>query len=133
MSIILLAKVSKVKVSTMESFKERLKELREEAGISMQQLANAIGVSNAAVCKWENGIAEPKVCYLIRLADYFNCTADFLIGRTDDLGEVVTPQVTHTPKIGASELKLITKYKAISDPNVKKLVDAILDEAAKFN
>ncbi|MCM1367764.1 MAG: helix-turn-helix domain-containing protein [Roseburia sp.] len=62
-------------------FAIRLRELREEAGVSMLQLAKAIGVSDAAVCKWENGLAEPKASYLVRLAEYFDCTADYLLGK----------------------------------------------------
>ncbi len=58
----------------------RLRELREEAGVSMIQLGKAIGVSDAAVCKWENGLAEPKAGYIAKLAEYFDCTADYLIG-----------------------------------------------------
>lgn len=64
----------------------RLKELREERGVSMMTLAKAIGVSDTAVCKWENQDSEPKLSYIIKLADYFNCSADYLIGRSDDFG-----------------------------------------------
>lgn len=62
-------------------FGVRLKELREEAGLTMRQLADAIGVSDAAVCKWENGAAEPKASYIMKLAEFFDCTTDYLIGN----------------------------------------------------
>lgn len=65
-------------------FGQRLKELREEAGLSMLQLAKAVGVSDAAICKWENGLAEPKVTYLIRLSEFFDCTIDYLTGKDND-------------------------------------------------
>lgn len=68
----------------MQEFKERLKELREERGISMKELGLTIGVSDAAVCKWENGISEPKITYVLRLAQFFECSTDFLLGVTDD-------------------------------------------------
>lgn len=48
-------------------FAERLKELREAAGLSMAELARAIGVSDASICKWENGDAEPKISYVAKL------------------------------------------------------------------
>lgn len=51
-------------------------------------LAKAIGVSDTAICKWENQLAEPKLSYIVRMADFFNCSADFLMGRSDDLGWV---------------------------------------------
>ena len=67
-------------------FGQRLKELREDAGLSMLQLAKAIGVSDAAVCKWENGLAEPKITYLVRLSEFFDCTIDYLTGKDNDYG-----------------------------------------------
>lgn len=73
------------------NYGQRIKELREERGLSLMALAKAIGVSDTAVCKWENQIAEPKLSYIVRLADFFNCSADFLTGRSDDLGWVVRP------------------------------------------
>lgn len=59
----------------------RIKELREEAGISQQMLAKAIGVSQKAVDYWERGVNEPKASYIIKLADFFGVSADFLLGR----------------------------------------------------
>lgn len=69
-------------------FGARLKDLREEKGVSMIELARAIGVSDAAVCKWENGLAEPKLSYVVRLAEYFDCTVDYISGND---GEYVAP------------------------------------------
>ena len=73
------------------NYGQRIKELREERGLSLMALAKAIGVSDTAICKWENQLAEPKLSYIVRLADFFNCSTDFLTGRSDDLGWVVQP------------------------------------------
>lgn len=62
----------------------RIRELREEAGLSMQQLAKEIGVSDAAVCKWENGLSEPKASYIIKLSEYFDCSTDYIVGKERD-------------------------------------------------
>ena len=74
----------------MQNFKDRLRELREERGLSMKELGKKIGVSDAAVCKWENGIAEPKVSYILQLADFFECSTDFLLGRNDDYASTLS-------------------------------------------
>ena len=71
------------------NYGQRIKELREERGLSLMALAKAIGVSDTAICKWENQLAEPKLSYIVRLADFFNCSADFLTGRSDDFGLTV--------------------------------------------
>lgn len=77
----------------------RLKEMREEAGLSMLQLAKEIGVSDAAICKWENGLAEPKITYLVRLAEFFDCTIDYLTGKEDGYA-ATPPKVTITTADG---------------------------------
>lgn len=60
-----------------------IKELRIEKGLSQQALGKAIGVSQKAIDYWERGVNEPKASYIILLADYFNVSADFLLGRKD--------------------------------------------------
>lgn len=61
---------------------ERIKELRSELGLTQSQLAKAIGVSQKAVDYWERGINEPKATYICRMAEFFNVSADYLLGRT---------------------------------------------------
>ena len=58
----------------------RLRELRTDKQMSMKQLAVAIGTTDAAICNWENGINEPKISYVIRLCEFFNVSADYLLG-----------------------------------------------------
>lgn len=65
---------------------ERIKELRLERGLSQQQLAKQIETTQSNIGRWENGINEPTASQLIKLADYFDCTIDFLVGRVDDFG-----------------------------------------------
>jgi len=66
----------------------RIKELRTEKKLSQTALANLVGASQKAVDFWENKINEPKASYLINLANVFNCSIDYLVGREDDFGNV---------------------------------------------
>ena len=61
----------------------RIKELRLEHNLSQSALAKLIGVSQKAIDYWERNINEPKASYIIALADYFDISADYLLGRTD--------------------------------------------------
>ena len=70
----------------MNIFSERLRELREEKQLSMLALAKKIGVSDAAICKWENGTNEPKACYIILLANFFEVSTDYLLGLENESG-----------------------------------------------
>lgn len=57
-------------------FKDKLKKLRTEKGLSQQALADAIFVSRSAVAKWENGLGFPSEASLTALQEFFSVTAD---------------------------------------------------------
>lgn len=99
----------------------RLKELREERGVSMMTLAKAIGVSDTAVCKWENQDSEPKLSYIIKLADYFNCTADYLIGRSDDFGGYI-----EQTQLNEEETVILKKFRSLS-PQTRVIAAEIMN------
>ncbi len=60
---------------------ENIKELRKDKKMSQQALAEKIGVSQKAIDYWERGVNEPKATYIVKLADFFGVSADFLLGR----------------------------------------------------
>ena len=64
----------------MRKFAERLKELRTEAKLSILALGKAIGVSDATICRWENGISDIKSDELLALAEFFSVSTDDLLG-----------------------------------------------------
>jgi transcriptional regulator with XRE-family HTH domain len=65
-------------------FGERLKYLRSEKGIGQNLLAKELQVSNASISYWETGKQEPCAEAIFKLADYFNVSADYLLGLSDD-------------------------------------------------
>lgn len=67
----------------MKIFAERLIEQRKEKGLSQASLAKQIGVSFAIVCYWETDKSEPTAPNLVKLADFFNVSVDYLLGRTE--------------------------------------------------
>ncbi len=67
----------------MNVFSIRLKELREEMGLSISQLAKNIGYSDVAVGRWERGLRQPNIEALIALAKYFKVSTDYLCGLED--------------------------------------------------
>ena len=67
----------------MKIFAERLKELRPEKNISRSKLAEELFVSERLVCYWENGKRECSFEMLIKIADFFGVTIDYILGRSD--------------------------------------------------
>ena len=64
----------------MDIYAERLKELRQEKGLSIHALAKEIGIGSSSICRWENCQAEVKGTQLVTIAKYFGVTIDFLMG-----------------------------------------------------
>lgn len=68
----------------MNNNENRLGQLRENQGISQRTLGKEIGISYPAIQKIEAGKADPKWSTILKLCNKFHCSADYLMGRTDD-------------------------------------------------
>lgn len=67
-----------------EAFANRLKALRISKGLTMEALAKEIHGTKAAIGNFENMNKKPSLDALIALADYFDVSLDYLVGRSDD-------------------------------------------------
>lgn len=65
----------------MSDFSEQLKQLRNQHNVTQAQLAEAIGVTDRACRRYESGENEPTLSVLQAIADYFNISLDYLVGR----------------------------------------------------
>ena len=66
-------------------FGERIKKLRIENNLSQEKLAQALSVTRSAVNDWENRETETNFITLIKIAQFFNVTTDYLLGLVDEL------------------------------------------------
>ncbi len=66
------------------SFADRLKQLRLSRNLTQKQVYEAIGMSAIGYQRYEYGEREPAYQKLIALADYFDVSLDYLVGRSDD-------------------------------------------------
>ena len=64
-------------------FGVKLKELRIEKGLSQRKLGEIFGVCNQTVSFWETGSREPDLDALVKIADFFEVSVDYLLGRED--------------------------------------------------
>ena len=62
---------------------ERLKELRKEKDLRQEHVAVALNISMSAYCNYEQGKREPVASVLCRMADYYDVSVDYLLGRSD--------------------------------------------------
>ena len=64
-------------------FENRLKELLQEQEITYAELAKRLSIPKGTISNWFNRKSEPTIGYVIKLADYFQVTTDYLLGRED--------------------------------------------------
>ena len=86
-------------------FSRTLSLLRQEKGVSQRKAADALGISQALLSHYENGIREPGLAFVVKACDYYCVSADYLLGRT------MTRDGT---TIGAEELYDLSEEKGTS-------------------
>lgn len=67
----------------MKIFQERLIEQRKINKLTQRQVADNLGISQPSYIRYENGTSEPNLTSLSKLADLFDVSVDYLLGRTD--------------------------------------------------
>ena len=65
-----------------ENFARVLSLLRQEKGVSQRKAAGELGISQALLSHYENGVREPGLAFVTRACDYYHVSADYLLGRT---------------------------------------------------
>ena len=68
----------------------KIKELREEKNWQQKDIATTLNRTTACISSWETGKTEPSIEDILKLADLFDVSCDYLLGRTDDVGVVNT-------------------------------------------
>ena len=63
-------------------FSRTLSLLRQEKGVSQRKAAGELGISQALLSHYENGIREPGLAFVVKACAYYHVSADFLLGRT---------------------------------------------------
>lgn len=89
----------------------RLRELRLENGLLQKEVAKSIGVSTASYGFYENGVNKPDPDTLIKLADFFEVSLDYLLCRSDDYGNVICDGEL---AYNSEERKLVESYRELN-------------------
>lgn len=90
----------------------RIKELRLSAGLTQNDVAQKLGLNQTAVGKYEREQLEPSLETLKELSLLFDCSIDYLVGHTDDFGNVIKKETAQTISLDGKELLDI--YMALS-------------------
>ncbi len=63
---------------------ERMRELRKERHLRQEDIAAELDIATTTYCRYELGMREPNASLLDQMADYYDVSVDYLLGRTDD-------------------------------------------------
>ena len=97
----------------------RLRQLRLDKRLRQDQVARLVGVSKGAISAYETDIRQPAYDVLIRLANLYRVSTDYLLGRTDDRTLDISGLSTH-------EAAMISELVASMTAKNKKLEDITL-------
>jgi len=127
----------------MTTFGNRLQELRKEKGYTLDELANKFNKSKSTFSSYENDRRKPDIELVADLADFFNVSSDYLLGKTDhrfDPADRLQKAVEDDPELASfvddlvarDSLKLAFKQtRKLSDDAIKdvmRIIKRIEDE-----
>jgi transcriptional regulator with XRE-family HTH domain len=130
------------------TFAERLKQLRKENGITMEDLAEEIGTTKSTISRYENNKREPKKHFIEKTAEYFNVSTDYLLGLKNEKSSAdkIKKAISDDPelhdvwdKISKREnLQLLFKQtKNLDDSSIRQIIRIIKaieeDEEKRYN
>lgn len=95
------------------TFGEKLKLLRKSRKLTQKELGDQVGLSKAVVSKYENGIGYPSYDVLIRIAQFFNVSTDYILG-------VPRGKVIDVSKLTDSQVEILRQLIAEFDHTNKK-------------
>ncbi len=94
---------------------DNLKHIREKMNITQTKLSVELEVSQELISHYETGKSKPNIETLIKLADYFNCSTDYLLGRTNN-----PATIKELNKTDIEINNIIDKYNYLSTENKKQ-------------
>lgn len=107
---------------------KNLRKLRNKKGVSQQQLAESIGVSQQSINKYENQGVEPDINTLICLADYFSTSIDYLVGHTE-IERII--EDINKYDLNGDESKLIDNYRKLRSrekASIQEVINNYIDK-----
>lgn len=107
---------------------ENIKKLREENNMTQQQLADKINATQQAICKYESGKSIPSVDMLERIADYFNTSMDYVVGKSQSKD---VKYMIDSMEFSGNDRDFIKRYLTLNDKD-KKYLSIFLNSMLKI-
>lgn len=90
----------------------RIKELRQSLNLTQKELAEKVGFNQTVIGKYERGELEPNLETLKKLSSIFECSIDYIIGHSDDFGNVMVKEKS-APSLTPEEQNLLNDFRSL--------------------
>lgn len=127
----------------MATFNQRMKELRGEKNITLEELAKVLNTTKSTLSRYENNLRTPNADFVKQLAKYFNISIDYLLGNSDDRTTLNPKEDTPYEKISKlvkeNEIKTLAAHfdgEDITDDDVediKNFIEFVVQKRKKKN
>jgi len=124
----------------MKHYGERIAYLREKHKMKQEELAAKLGISRASLSHYEKQRRQPDYKTLKKIADYFDVTIDYIIGRTDNPGTTVDPETKQfVESLELSDERILEKFaltvdgRELSPEEAKRFIAFVRAERAMEN
>lgn len=107
----------------------RTKEIAKKRGMSMESLANKVGISKSGIYQWDKH--EPKPSTIQKVADVLHVSTDYLLGRTDEMNTSLAnnkPTEVDIKKAIEQDIMLAFDGKPISDKYKRIIIELLSEE-----
>ena len=101
------------------TFTDRLKSLRIEKSNTQKDIARALNTTDDTIYSWEKGRSQPSLEMLSKLADYFECSIDYLTGREDDFGVI---KVSGEKQLSNLQKEILYYFDKMDDSQKNRLI-----------
>ncbi len=106
-------------------FWDRFYELCCSKNTKPNPVAKELGISSAVLTKWKNGISYPNGEFLIKIAKYFNCSIDYLVGLTDH-------QTSHVREISPIDAEILEKLHSLPEDSQEEIIYILNYKYSKY-
>lgn len=98
----------------MENLSQKIRELRDESNLTQAELARNLGITQDSISLWEKGKRIPDTVYIVKLAQFFDVSTDYLLGVEEDFGATIKPRANSSATLPLDETELLEDYRALS-------------------
>lgn len=100
-----------------------IRELRSALSLTQSELAKQLGLNQSAIGKYERGELEPSIATLKKMSLIFKCSIDYIVGNSDDFGNIVINEKSPALTLTQTEQDLLDNFRSVPRPEQAQIAE----------